>query len=106
MPKGLGRFSFNVEIPSENDGDCLLLFDALLNHEKSTGAAFSVEVDGKEVFTKRLYAEERVPAEISLNAWRGQAVTICWMVDALENPGYDWTTWVAPRIVVRQNPTR
>ena len=106
MPKGVGRLSFKVEIPSEKEGDSYLLFDALLNHEKSTGAAFSVEVDGREVFTKSLHAEERVPAEISLNAWRGKAVTICWMVDALENPGYDWTTWVAPRIVVRQNPPR
>lgn len=106
MPKGLGRLSFKVEIPPEKEGDSFLLFDALLNHEKSSGAAFSVEVDGKEVFTKSLHAEERVPAEISLNAWRGQAVTICWIVDALKNPGHDWTTWVAPRIVVRQSPTR
>ena len=103
MPKGLGRLSFNVGIPPKKDGDCLLLFDALLNHEKSTGAAFSVEIDGRELFNKSLKAGERVPAEISLNAWRGQQVTICWMVDALKDPGYDWTTWVMPRIVVRKN---
>jgi len=105
MPKGLGRLSFKVEIPSEKEGDSLLLFDALLNHEKSTGAAFSVEVEGKEVFAKSLKAEERVPAEISLNGWRGQTVTIGWIVDALKDPGHDWTTWVAPRIVVRKSPT-
>jgi hypothetical protein len=103
MPKGLGRLSFKVEIPAEKDGDCLLLFDALLNHEKSTGAAFSVEIEGKEVFAKSLKALEKVPAEISLNAWRGQNVTVCWIVDALKDPSYDWTTWVAPRIVVRKN---
>ncbi len=102
-PKGLGRLSFNVELPAEKDGDCLLLFDALLNHEKSSGAAFSVEVEGKEVFAKSLKALEKVPAEISLNAWRGQNVTVCWLVDALKDPSYDWTTWVAPRIVVRKN---
>ncbi len=105
MPKGLGRLSFKVEIPSEKDGESLLLFDALLNHEKSTGAAFSVEVEGKQVFAKSLKAEEKVPAEISLNAWRGQTVTICWIVDALKDPGYDWTTWVEPRIVVRKSST-
>ena len=105
-PKGPGRLSFEVEIPTEKEGDCLLLFDALLNHEKSTGAAFSVEVDGKEVFTKSLKGGERVPAEISLNSTRGQKVTICWIVNALKDPGYDWTTWVAPRIVVRKSPTR
>ena len=102
-PKGLGRLSFNVELPAEKDGDCLLLFDALLNHEKSTGAAFSVEVEGKEVFTRSLTALEKVPAEISLNAWRGRTVTVCWIVDALKDPAYDWTTWVAPRIIVRNN---
>lgn len=105
MPKGPGRLSFQVEIPSEKDGDSFLLFDALLNHEKSTGAGFAVEIDGKGVFAASLKAEEKVPAEISLNAWRGQTVTICWIVDALKDPGYDWTTWVAPRIVVRKSPT-
>jgi len=103
MPKGLGRLSFKVEIPSEREGDCVLLFEALLNHEKSTGAGFALEVDGKEVFTKSLKAGERVPAEILLNAWRGQKVTICWIVDAVKDPGYDWTTWVAPRLVLRKN---
>ena len=102
MPKGLGRLSFKVEIPPEKEGDSLLLFEALLNHEKSTGARFAVEVDGKEVFAKNLKAEEKVSAEISLNPWRGQRVTICWIVDALKDPGYDWSTWVAPRIVLRK----
>lgn len=103
MPKGLGRLSFKVEIPSEKEGDCVLLFDALLNHEKSTGAGFAVEIEGKEVFAASLKAEEKAPGEISLNAWRGQTVTICWIVDALKDPGHDWTTWVAPRIVVRKS---
>ncbi len=105
MPKGLGRLSFKVEIPSQKEGDCLLLFEALLNHEKSTGAAFSVEVEGNVVFSRSLKAEEKVPAEVSLNAWRGQMVTVCWIVDALKDPAYDWTTWVAPRIALRNHPT-
>ena len=104
MPKGLGRLSFEVEIPAENEGDCLLVFEALLNHPKSTGAGFAVEVEGKEVFGKSLKAEEKVPAEFSLNPWRGQKVRICWIVDALRDPAYDWATWVAPRIVVRKSP--
>jgi hypothetical protein len=105
MPKGLGRLSFKVEVPSEKEGDGLLLFEAFLNHEKSTGAGFAVEVDGKEVFARSLKAAEKVPAEISLKAWRGQKVTICWIVDALKDPGYDWTTWVAPRLVLRKSLT-
>ena len=104
MPKGQGRLSFKVKLPSENEGDCVLLFDALLNHEKSTGAAFSVEVEGKEVFAQSLKGGEKVPAEISLNPWRGRDISVCWIVDALKDPGYDWTTWVAPRIVVRKSP--
>jgi len=103
-PKGLGRLFFEVELPSEKEGDCLLLFEALLNHEKSTGAAFSVEVDGEGVFSRSLQAGEKVPVEISLKAWRGRKVWICWIVDALKDPSYDWTTWVAPRIVARKNP--
>ncbi len=106
MPKGLGRLSFKVNIPSEKEGDCWLLFEALLNHEKSTGAAFAVEVDGKEVFAQSLNAGEKVPAEISLNQWRGREVSVCWIVDALKDPAYDWTTWVAPRIVVRKGSSR
>jgi hypothetical protein len=105
MPKGLGRLSFKVEVPSEKEGDGMLLFEAFLNHEKSTGAGFAVEVDGKEVFARSLKAAEKVPAEISLKAWRGQKVTICWIVDALKDPGYDWTTWVAPRLVLRKSLT-
>ncbi|NBV86618.1 MAG: hypothetical protein EBS01_10245 [Verrucomicrobia bacterium] len=102
MPKGPGRLSFKVKLPSDSDEDCLLMFEALLNHEKSTGAAFSVEVEGKEVFAQSLKAGEQVPVEISLNPWRGREVSICWIVDALKDPGYDWTTWVAPRVVLRK----
>lgn len=104
-PKGRGRLFFEVELPSQKEGDCVLLFEALLNHEKSTGAAFAVEVNGAEVFARSLTALEKVTAEISLNDWRGRTVTICWIVDALKDPSYDWTTWIAPRIVSRKSPT-
>jgi hypothetical protein len=101
-PKGRGRLSYNVRIPSENEGDCILAFDALLNHEKSAGAVFQVEIEGREVFSQRLTAGQRVPVEVLVNAWRGSEVSICWIVDALEDPAYDWTTWVAPRLLLRK----
>ncbi len=106
MPKGLGRLSFKVEIPAETEGDAFLVFEALLNHEKSSGAAFQVEVDGREVFSRILRGGESFPSEISLNAYRGREVWISWNVDALKDPAYDWATWVAPRVVVRAGVRR
>lgn len=99
--KGVGRLSYVVTIPSEDKGESVLLFDAFLNNEKSSGAGFRVEIDGIAVFSRNLKGGERVPVEVSLNRWRGRECTICWMVDPLNDPAYDWTTWVAPRILLR-----
>ena len=101
MSKGRGRLTFRVGLPAGSEGDCVLVFEALLNNSKSSGAAFCVEVDGREVFMRTLSGGEQVPAEISLNEWRGSEVAICLGVDALKDPAYDWTTWVAPRVLLR-----
>ena len=101
MPNGRGRLSFKVGLPPESSEECVLVFDALLNNAKSSGAAFHVEVEGKEVFARILSGGEQVPVEISLKEWHGREVTICWGVDALKDPAYDWATWVAPRVLVR-----
>ncbi len=101
MAKGRGRLAFRVELPPEEKGECVLAFEALLNHPKSTGAAFRVEVDGREMFARTLGGGEQIPAEIPLNEWRGSEVLICFEVDALKDSAYDWTTWVAPRVLLR-----
>ena len=106
MPKGRGRLSFKVGLPTESWGECVLVFDALLNNEKSSGAAFQVEVEGKEVFAKILSGGEQVPVEISLEEWRGREVTVCWGVDALKDPAYDWATWVGPKVLLRPTAVR
>jgi hypothetical protein len=101
MAKGRGRLAFRVELPPGDKGECVLSFEALLNHPKSSGAAFRVEVEGREMFAKTLGGGEQFPAEISLNEWRGREVSVCFEVDALKDPTYDWTTWVVPRVVLR-----
>ena len=53
------------------------------------------------MFARILSGGEQVPVEISLKEWHGREVTICWGVDALKDPAYDWATWVAPRVLVR-----
>lgn len=101
---GLGELKFNLEIPKagglEKDFP-LLAFDAFLNHVKSSGAVFRVEVNGKEVFARRLQGGERVPAQVDLRPWGGQAVSIVFGVDAAGDPAYDWAQWVAPAVVLR-----
>ena len=101
MAKGRGRLAFRVELPPEEKGDCVLAFEGFLNHPKSTGAAFRIEVDGREMFATTLCGGEQVHSEISLNEWRGREVLICFEVDPLKDPAYDWTTWVAPRVLLR-----
>ena len=101
MPSGRGNLWFTLTLPSESSGECVLVFDALLNNAKSSGAAFYVEVEGQEVFARILKGGEQVPSELSLNAWRGREVIICFGVDALRDPAYDWATWVAPRVLLR-----
>jgi hypothetical protein len=53
------------------------------------------------MFAKTLGGGEQVHAEISLNEWRGREVLICFEVDPLKDPAYDWTTWVSPRVLLR-----
>lgn len=100
-PRGLGRLTYRVAIPAADAKRCLLVFDALLNNAKSNGAGFAVEIDGREVFARKLSGAERVPAEIDLADFRGREVSVVFIVDALADPSYDWATWVAPRVVLR-----
>lgn len=100
-PKGPGRLTWRVRIPEADAQRCLLVFDALLDHPRSRGAGFVVEIDGKEVFSRELGGGERVPAAIDLAAWRGREVRVAFVVDAMGDPAYDWAIWVAPRVVLR-----
>ena len=100
-PKGRALLTYRVVIPAEDAKRCLLTFDALLNNAKSNGAAFAIEMDGREVFVRQLKGAERVPAEIDLADFRGREVSIAFIVDPLTDPAGDWATWVTPRIVLR-----
>ena len=100
-PKGRALLTYRVVIPAEDAKRCLLTFDALLNNAKSNGAAFAIEIDGREVFARQLNGAERVPAEIDLAGFRGREVSIAFIVDPLADPAGDWATWVAPRVVLR-----
>ena len=100
-PKGRALLTYRVAIPATDAKRCLLTFDALLNNAKSNGAAFAVEIDGREVFARQLKGAERVPAEIDLADFRGREIRIAFIVDALGDPAYDHATWVAPRVVLR-----
>lgn len=100
-PKGRALLTYRVAIPVTDARRCLLTFDALLNNAKSNGAAFAIEMDGREVFARQLKGGERVPAEIDLADFRGREVSIAFIVDPLTDPSGDWATWVTPRIVLR-----
>jgi hypothetical protein len=100
-PKGRALLTYRVAIPAADAKRCLLTFDALLNNAKSTGAAFAIEIDGREAFARQLKGGERVPAEIDLADFRGREVSITFIVDPLTDPAGDWATWVTPRIVLR-----
>ena len=100
-PKGRALLTYRVAIPAADAKRCLLTFDALLNNPKSNGAAFAIEMDGREVFARHLKGAERVPAEIDLADFRGREVSIAFIVDPLADPAGDWATWVAPRVVLR-----
>jgi hypothetical protein len=100
-PKGRALLTYRVAIPARDAKRCLLTFDALLNNAKSNGAAFAIEMDGREVFARQLKGAERVPAEIDLAGFRGREVSIAFIVDPLADPGGDWATWVTPRVVLR-----
>lgn len=100
-PKGRALLTYRVAIPATDAKRCLLTFDALLNNAKSNGAAFAIEIEGREVFARQLKGAERVPAEIDLASFRGREVSIAFIVDPLAEPAGDWATWVAPRVVLR-----
>jgi len=100
-PKGRALLTYRIAIPAADAKRCLLTFDALLNNPKSNGAAFAIEMDGREVFARQLKGGERVPAEMDLADFRGREVSITFIVDPLTDPAGDWATWVTPRIVLR-----
>lgn len=102
-PKGEGFLKYDVALPPSDiplEGPLMLKFDALLNHAKSTGAAFRVQIDGTEVFSKVLGPMERIPVEVDVERWRGNSVSIVWTVDAAGDPSYDSAVWVGPALVV------
>ncbi len=99
--RGRGLLSFTVEIPAHGHGDKeypVLKFDALLNNKNSFGAGFYVSIAGRDVFSKVLRGEERVPQVIDLRQWQGQVVDVVFGVDANGDPAYDWAVWVSPTL--------
>ena len=102
-PKGEGFLKYNVSFPPSEiplGGPLMLKFDALLNHAKSKGAGFRVQIDGTEVFSKVLGPMERIPVEVNVERWRGKSVPIVWIVDAAGDPSYDSAVWIEPALVI------
>ncbi len=102
-PRGRGRLTFKVALPAcepESSEGLFLEFDALLNHLKSDGASFHVEIDGREIYSRVLHGGERESARLELSEWQGREVAVAFGVDALADPAFDWTTWVSPRVVL------
>jgi hypothetical protein len=102
--QGAGRWIFKeIALPQSNGGpgECQLKFEVLLNHPESKGAAFFVEVNGRERFRVALSGAERSAHAIDMRASAGQTIELTLGVDSLGDPSYDWCTWIEPRIVYR-----
>lgn len=101
-PKGAGRWIFKgIPIPqvTAGQGPCYLKFEVLLNHPESRGAAFFVEINGRETFRVSLLGSERSGHSVDLRSFAGQTVDLALGVDSLGDPAYDWCTWIEPRVV-------
>lgn len=100
-PKGRGRWIFkSLRLPEVDQGPCHLNFELLLDNAQGRGAAFFVEINGTEIFSKKLQPAERFNHAVDLSPWSGQSVDLALGVDALADPAYDWCVWMEPRIVL------
>ncbi len=95
---GLSRATWRVTVPAGKR--CALRFTALLNHAESKGAGFSVKIDGRSVFDKKLAGMESERVEIDLASWAGKEVAIEFLIDPLDRNQFAWATWIEPRIVL------
>ena len=98
-PHGLSRATWRVAVPAGKP--CVLRFTALLNHAESKGAGFSVKIDGRSVFDKKLAGKESERAEIDLAPWTGKEVAFDFLIDPLGRNQFGWATWIEPRIVLK-----
>lgn len=66
---------------------------------KSNGVRFSVEVNGREVWSQTVQAGTGwQPFSVSLGEWAGQTVLLRLVTDALGDYGWDWAQWGEVRL--------
>lgn len=69
---------------------------------QSTGVAFAVEVNGRQVFRhEALPGQPWTPVRIDLGRYAGRAVLLTLVTDSMGPFNFDWAVWASPRLEVR-----
>jgi hypothetical protein len=100
-----GRVEYALDLPAPGAGEALLLaFDIALHDgvklkPADDGVRFVVEVDGREIFSRRWRETRWEPCAADLSAFAGRRVTLALVTDPLRNDSFDWSTWGRPRVL-------
>ncbi len=104
-PERPARAEFQLHLPDASPGDLLLFaFDiAIADGVKLTprddGVRFTVEVDGKKVFTRETRETRWQSHALDLTPLAGRRVPLALLTDPITNSSYDWAVWGSPRVL-------
>lgn len=103
--QGAGRWVFKeILLPPLQKGRCKFQFELRLNHPKSGGAGFFVEINGQERLRAALSGGDHSAHTVDLSPFAGQTIRVALGVDSQGDPSYDWCTWIEPRILLNALP--
>lgn len=100
-PNGQTLVDYVLRLP--NAPVWLKTWIGLCDGNKSNGVGFRIEIDGKEVFSRRVDhgASGWSPVSVDLSPWHGKPVVLTLITDSLGDYDFDWAAWAEPQLVGR-----
>ncbi|PYM12980.1 MAG: hypothetical protein DME18_10095, partial [Verrucomicrobia bacterium] len=105
-PSRPARINFQLRLPSVSENQLLLfafdlgLSDGIKPGHGVDGVRFTIQVDGRQVFSRETGEARWQSHAVDLTPFAGKQRELTLIIDALQNTSYDWALWGSPRVLL------
>ena len=101
-PKGWSELSYKVKLPEVKRKKLILAWESMVANDASSGVAFRVMVNGKDVWNAVCKPKQApVAGEIDLTLFAGKEVIVTFGTNGYGDIAGDWANWIQPTIYKR-----
>ncbi|MBO7620147.1 MAG: hypothetical protein J6T06_06535 [Victivallales bacterium] len=101
-PKGWSELSYKVKLPEVKRKKLILAWESMVGNDASSGVAFRVMVNGKDVWNAVCKPKQApVAGEIDLTLFAGKEVIVTFGTNGHGDIAGDWANWIQPTIYKR-----